>query len=116
MKRTSTRVGNPTRPQRAKKQVYLKKTTRKGAYRRKAKQNFAIRRRPFVEGKTVSNSDLADKWIGDQQILNTLSFTNFNIGSNFQTLNPHCYWVMRQGLDDGHMVGRQVFSRTLLVN
>jgi len=110
LQRTSTKVGK--KPMN-KKQVYLRKTTRKGAYQKNAKKNFAIRRRPFVETKTVSNADIGGQWIGDQQITKTEEFANFTIGTNFVTLNPHCYYVMRQGLDDGHMVGRQIYSRVL---
>lgn len=88
-------------------------TSRKGAYNKNRKANFAKRRRPFVETKTVSNADIGGLWIGDQEMPKTEEFTNFNAGSNFMTLNPFCYYVMRQGLDEGMMTGRQVYSRVL---
>lgn len=92
---------------------FVKKKTAKGAYGKGAKKQMGYRRRPFVETKTVSNADLGGKWIGDQEITKTEEFSDFNIGSNFMTLNPHCFYVMRQGLDEGHMVGRQIYSRLL---
>lgn len=107
------RAARLARAQSAVDKKFVKKKTSRGAYRRGAKKQMGIRRRPFVETKTVSNADLGGKWIGDQQIPKTEEFDNFNIGSNFMTLNPHCYWIMRQGLDEGHMVGRQVYSRVL---
>lgn len=115
MKRQSTKVGRPRATFRASSisSGALKKTSKRGAYNRRRKQNFANRRRPFVETKNVTNEDLGGKTVGSQLIPDTTQFSTLTSGSNFELLVPHCYYVMRQGLDEGHMIGREIYSRIL---
>lgn len=104
----------------------LKKTTRKGAYKKNAKKNFGVRRRPFVESKKRIQS-VIEVGTGANGILNQTG-NNLTTGveeAGTQLLSgpthplyqvipgPWSYLDMKQGLGSDQMIGNNVFSRYL---
>lgn len=102
----------------------LRKTTRKGAYNKKRKQNFQNRRVPFVETKQQTDSLVALKAgvttpgaVDDTIRLTTspLSLSNGVIG-NVQEMNLlplFSFYNMNKGLEASDMIGQSVYSRFL---
>ncbi|AXQ65511.1 MAG: hypothetical protein [Circular genetic element sp.] len=105
----------------------LRKTTKKGAYKKNAKKNFQVRRAPFVESKKRIQSRLE---VGTpaagimNQTGNSLTTpfaeqagTQLESGPGhplYQLIpGPWSYLDMKQGLDDDQMIGSSVFSRYL---
>ena len=98
--RQSTTVGKK------KGSTYMRKTTARGAYKKKYKKAMINRRRPFVETKSRTHEDVI------------LQFPEQNDRTNFQTydtphlfMNPDSYYMMKQGLQEDNMIGNSVFSK-----
>jgi hypothetical protein len=106
----------------------LRKTTRKGAYKKGAKRNFQVRRAPFVETKKQTDMLVALKakvpLLGNQDtIRRTVEPLVIENGSvdGMGNINPNCLTVfplnsflnMNTGLENSDMIGRSVFSKYL---
>lgn len=102
----------------------LKKTTKKGAYNKKAKQNFQNRRVPFVETKFQDDRLVALKaGITDDTTKDTIrnptfpyTIENRDAAANAEelTIFPiHAYMNMNKGLEGSDMIGSSVYSRYL---
>lgn len=103
--RQSTVVGrkkaNPYR------QRNMKKTTRRGAYRRGAKKAMMIRRAPFVETKSKTSEDLVDQF----GLPTTTTF--FQSQTRHKHINPDVFTCWSQGNDEAQCLGRQVYIKYL---
>ena len=103
----------------------LRKTTRKGAYKKRNKQAFAIRRRPFVETKRQTDEILAGKngeitgavKDGIRNPVVPLELTNgTNTPGGEEELNflpVHTFLSMNKGFEGSDMIGQSVYSRFL---
>lgn len=97
----------------------LKKTTKKGAYKKNAKKEFGKRRRPFVEGKTresitVNMANRTPPAMGqtfDPNYPNILDYKPIPVGDAFTLLEPRSFTRMCQGVGEDKMIGESVFSR-----
>ncbi len=93
----------------------LKKTTKKGAYKKDAKANFGKRRRPFVETKTreAITVNLHNSYSGefDLNYPNVLEFVDLPVDDAFTLLEPRTFTRMCQGIGEDKMIGESVFSR-----
>lgn len=86
---------------------YLKKTTRKGAYRPRQKKNMMVRRAPFVETKSKTTEDL----VGQFGLNPHIDFFTFN--TETVHLNPDVYHAWQQGLGEQQVIGQSVFVKYL---
>lgn len=97
----------------------LKKTTKRGAYKKNAKKNFGKRRRPFVETKTresitVNMHNRTPPAMGqtfDVNYPNILDFVNLPVDDAFTVLEPRSFTRMCQGVGEDKMIGESIFSR-----
>ncbi|AXH79026.1 MAG: hypothetical protein [Circular genetic element sp.] len=106
-KRTSGRPANPIKAMGGTRGA-LKKTTRKGAYNKRAKKNFRIRRAPFVETKSRTTEDA----VAGTTLPNPLT-TDHAIPRDdaFYHLDVQPFLAMSQGLGESDMIGNSVYSR-----
>lgn len=119
-------VRSTGRPRKGK---YLKKTTRKGAYKKSNKRNFQKRRAPFVETKKQTDILVSLK-SGNQtgNKIDELRMTTEPLQISFGTpaapgvpADPkeltifplQSFMNMNQGLDESSMIGNTVYSRFL---
>lgn len=90
----------------------MKRTSRKGAYRKVNKKAMAIRRAPLVETKRKDDNAVraANFFAGGGSIANILpDRTEFNIYDTEHTLmDPASYYCWSQGLDQSQHIGQAV--------
>jgi len=100
--RTRTTVG------RKKKNVYMKKTSVKGAYNKNRKKQMMIRRAPFVETKSKTSEDLKADFpdLIDHLVLDTAV-------TERRYLNPDTFYIFKQGLAEHQMIGNSVYAKYL---
>lgn len=97
----------------------LKKTTARGAYKRRAKRNFRVRREPFVETKVNSTEALTietqiDPEASENGLWDSMTLPTTLHNTDAQTLLPIAPYVFNtQGMDDNNMIGRSIFSKYL---
>lgn len=105
-------------PGRPKGSKNLKKTTKRGAYRPARKQNFQIRRAPFVETKRRVHSDISalnsavdgTASTNYQQPLDGLSVPN---NDAYTLLDLASYYRNSNGFKDHNCIGDSIFSKYL---
>ena len=96
---------------------FMKKTTKKGAYKKATKQQTANRRRPFVETKTrvlsdvaYLNSDLNGNY--STAYPDRLQFRDIPVDDAFTfSILPETFTRMNTGLTDNDMIGDDIYSR-----
>lgn len=102
--RQSTVVKNPSR----RKGRYLKKTTRRGAYRKQNKNNFMKRRAPFVETKSKTHEDLVVQFPG---LTDRTGWITYNTAHVF--LNPETFTMWSRGMEENQCIGNSVYAKYL---
>lgn len=87
---------------------YLKKTTKKGAYKKNAKKNMMIRRSPFTETKVKSHEDVVAQFQGltDRSVYRTYN-------GELSNMNPLSFIVWKQGLEHNECIGNSIFAKYL---
>jgi len=102
--RTTTRVGNRKRARGG----YLKKTTRRGAYKKGAKKNFMKRRAPFIETKSKSAEDLVVQFPGlvDRSQFRTQDTATVH-------MNPHTFYMWHRGMEENEVIGNSCYAKFL---
>lgn len=105
---------------RAKPPRYMKRTTKKGAYKKTAKKNFQIRRAPFVETKTRTHEEMSnaiDPAVDPvNAIPNPILPSMLKCGTSedaFHIFTPLSFNSMSQGVKEDTMLGQSVYSRYL---
>lgn len=87
---------------------YMKKTSARGAYAKKAKQQIRKRMAPMVETKSKSYEDLQVEY---PHILDHLQFTTRTTPTRF--MNPETFLIHQQGLDEHQVIGNSIYCRYL---
>lgn len=104
--RTRTYVGKPKAKGYAKK-GYVRKTTRRGAYRKGKKKQMMIRRAPFVETKSKTTEAVT-------AIFGTVDHINFeSFNSPHAHINPDVFTCWQQGLAEQQIIGKSVYVKYL---
>lgn len=102
----------------------LRKTTKKGAYKKGAKRNFQKRRAPFVETKSIDDLLVAGKAgvllseQSDDTIRNPVNPLEISNGTaqapNTLTMLPiYSFFNMERGLSHSDIIGDNIYSRYL---
>lgn len=86
----------------------MKKTTKRGAYKKNKKRVMVNRRAPMVETKSRTHEDVRYDFsaLPDRQTLTTYDTPHL-------ALNPNSFLAMTQGLREDQIIGRSVFSKYL---
>lgn len=104
---------------------FMKKTTKKGAYKKSSKKAMLNRRRPFVEGKKRIASEISLLMTSNQSVpggfyaqplLHSPIVINPAVsggGNAFQNVPMTVFNRMNQGFNDFEMVGSSIYSRYL---
>lgn len=100
--RTSTRVKKPSRGK------YLKKTTRRGAYKKGAKKNFMRRRAPFIETKSKTHEDLVVQFPG---LVDRTDFRTQN--TEVHHMNPETFLMWKRGMEENEVIGNSCYAKFL---
>lgn len=87
---------------------FMKKTTKRGAYKKNNKKNMQIRRAPFVETKSKTYEDLLTEY---PHLLDHLDFTERTTPTRF--MNPEVFLIHQQGLDEHQVIGKAIYARYL---
>jgi len=103
--RTRTTLKPPAKKQRGK---YLKRTTRRGAYRKGAKKNFMNRRSPFIETKSKTHEDLVVQFPG---LVNRTEFRTTDTEVNH--MNPETFLMWKRGMEENELIGNSCFAKYL---
>lgn len=90
----------------------MKKTTKRGAYGKKAKKQMAIRRNPMVEQKTRETSDLVSA-VPSYALLNTLNPQALVNDQAYNALPLPALTYMVNGTEEYEMIGRSIFAKYL---
>ena len=101
--RTSTNVGR-----RKNTRQYLKKTTRRGAYRKNAKKNFMNRRAPFIETKSKTHEDLVVQFPG---LVDRTEFRTQD--TQVVHMNPETFLMWKRGMEENECIGNSVYAKYL---
>lgn len=108
--RTRTHVGKVPRARSTRRGSALVKTSRRGAYNKKRKNNFQRRRVPFVETKTCDDRDLASTF---PLSLDTRGIVYRNYVTGLLHMNPDSFLLKQQGLGESQMLGQSLYARFL---
>lgn len=104
-----TQVGRP-RPN----PKNLKKTTRKGAYNKRAKKNFSIRRAPMVEMKKRTQELIATGTASPNNIPDGIAVTHaINFDNAFEFVPVWSFLSMTRGIGSDQMIGHSVYAKYL---
>ena len=102
--RQSTFVKNPKRRAGS----YLKKTSRRGAYRKGAKRNFQKRRAPFIETKSKTMEDLVVQFPG------LVDRTDFRTTDTAVVhMNPETFLMWKRGMEENEVIGNSCYAKYL---
>lgn len=104
LQRTRTTVRNP----KAKRGGYLKKTTRRGAYKKGAKRNFQRRRAPFIETKSKTCEDLVVQFPG---LVDRTEFRTQD--TEVIHMNPHSFTMWKRGMEENEVIGNSCYAKYL---
>ena len=96
----------PALPKGKRRQV-MKRTTKKGAYKKGAKKAMMVRRAPFVETKSKTTEDL----VGQFGLNPHIDFFTFNTETIH--INPDVYHAWQQGLGEQQCIGQSVYCKYL---
>lgn len=105
-KLTSGKRRKPALPS-GKRRGLMKRTTKKGAYKKGAKRAFQTRRAPFVETKSKTTEDL----VGQFGLHDHTEFFTFN--TEAVHINPDVYHAWQQGLGETQIIGQSVYCKYL---
>ena len=94
--------------QRSTRGKYLKKTTRRGAYKKRAKKNMMIRRAPFVETKSKTREDLVVQFPG---LTDVSGFRTSN--TPHVHLNPDTFLMWKRGMEENEVLGNSCYAKYL---
>lgn len=94
----------PVRP----KKGAMKKTTKRGAYKKARKKQMMIRRAPFVETKSKTFEDLQ---VDYPQLLDHLQFTVRTTPHRY--MNPEVFNIHKQGLGESQIIGNSIYAKYL---
>lgn len=97
-----------TRARKARDTRNMKKTTKRGAYRRAQKKAMAIRRAPLVETKSKTSED-----IHEQGFIPTAPTEFYQSNTPHKHINPEVFFCWKQGLDETEVIGKQVYAKYL---
>ena len=86
---------------------YMRKTTKKGAYRKGAKKAMMNRRAPFTETKSKTTEDIHQQF----GLVDHINFQTFNTPT--ANINPDVFHAWKQGLGENEMIGQSVFVKYL---
>lgn len=86
---------------------YMKKTTKRGAYKRVQKKAMMRRRAPFVETKSKTSEDLVDQF----GLTTTTNF--FQSQTRHKMINPDVFTTWKQGTDEAECLGKSVYVKYL---
>lgn len=95
---------------------YMKRTTRRGAYKKGAKKQMMKRRAPFVETKSRTHEDLANLGLVTIDPTDFNSVPNVDSDGNTQTLVNLPVWSInyaQQGLGEDQMIGLNCYGKFL---
>ncbi len=87
---------------------YMRKTTKRGAYKKNAKSNMVKRRAPMTETKSRTHEDVRFEFpsLPDRNELDTYDTPHLSMA-------PDSFLCLKQGLDEHQMLGRSLFSKYL---
>lgn len=96
------------RERRATRGKYLKKTTRRGAYRKPQKRAMMNRRAPFVETKSKTREDLVNQFSGltDQSVFRTNNTSHVH-------MNPDTFLMWKRGMEENEVIGNSCYAKYL---
>ena len=109
--RTRTHVGK-----RKNARKYMKKTTKRGAYRPARKRQMAIRRAPFVETKSRTHEEIYSNGSLTIDPTDFNSIPNVDSDGNVQTIVNLPVWSINsqtQGLGEDQMIGLSCYGKYL---
>lgn len=95
---------------------YMKKVSRRGAYKKNVKNQIVMRRAPVVETKQRVHSDIAtlNGYLpGANNLVNPLNWRTLVTDDAFTLLPLLSYYRNTQGLDEFNVLGRSLFSKYL---
>lgn len=90
------------------KRKYMRKTTKRGAYKKSTKKNMMVRRAPFVETKSKTYEDLQAEY---PHMLDHLQFTTRT--TPHRHMNPETFLIHQQGLDEHQVIGSSIYAKYL---
>ena len=104
--RQSTHVGRPRRKTGAGK-GFMKKTTKRGAYKKQRKKQFQRRRAPFVETKTKNHEELVTQFgMNDPN--------KYNVSNTMHKhMNPSSFLMYLAGIGENEVIGQSLYARYL---
>lgn len=96
----------------------MKRVTKKGAYKKKVKQQIVMRRAPVVETKQRVHSDIAQingypAGAGADNIVNPLNWRQLVTDDAFTLLPLLSYYRNTHGFNDYNVIGNNIFSKYL---
>jgi len=105
-------------PPKVKKLGNLKRTTKKGAYKKNIKRNFQVRRAPFVETKSQDTEQVITRLgiTGTESVLglrNSLLPLELQNATALTVLPLQPYVLNSQGITDETIVGTSIYSKYL---
>jgi len=95
---------------------YMKKVSKRGAYKNNVKRQIVMRRAPVVETKQRVHSDIAaiNGYLpGGGSLVNPLNWRTLVTDDAFTVLPLLSYYRNSQGFDDFNVIGRSLFSKYL---
>ena len=95
---------------------YVKKKTKRGAYKKSAKNQMAIRRAPIVETKQRVHSDIAaiNGYLpGGGSLVNPLNWRTLVTDDAFTLLPLSSYYRNSHGFNEWNVIGHNIFSKYL---
>ena len=97
----------------------LKKTTKKGAYKKNVKKQFMKRRNPFVENK-IRNAKEFSEQLDPTRDLNTFGafpdptdFAYIPVDDAHTLILPSVFYHMNRGLNHNEMIGDSIYAKYL---
>lgn len=85
---------------------FMKKTTKRGAYKPARKKQMMQRRAPFVETKSKTYEDLVAEF---PHLLDHLNFTERTTPTRF--MNPEVFLIHQQGLGEHQHIGNSIYAK-----
>lgn len=86
----------------------MKRTTKRGAYKRGNKKAMMIRRSPFTETKIRSAEAVVQDF---PELTDRTNYVTYN--SEITNMNPVSYFVHKQGLENNEVIGNSIFCKYL---
>lgn len=90
------------------KKTRAKKVTRRGAYKKRNKRRFQMRRAPFVETKSKTREDLVTQFPG---LSERMSWATYNTEHVF--MHPDTFLMWSRGMEETECIGNSVYAKYL---